>query len=104
MKPVYQWGQDIDVFYEFKDKCTFYITLVAAMLYDMSVTLDQAITRVGGGGGGGWLEGGEVKISRDAPLEIQNGTQQHLNKMIDLLNLGGKKIVYILKMVGWIKW
>ena len=45
----------------------------------------------GGGGGGGALR---VKISRGAPLEVQNGTQQDLNKMIDLVNLGGKKIVY----------
>ena len=34
-----------------------------------------------------------VKISRGAPLEVQNGTQQDLNKMIDLVNLGGKKSV-----------
>ena len=26
------------------------------------------------------------KISRGAPVEIQNGTQQDLNKMIDLVN------------------
>ena len=53
-----------------------------------------------------------VKISRDAPLEVQNGTQQDLNKMIDLVNFGGKKIVYMLKMgdfeMGpnkiWITW
>ena len=44
-----------------------------------------------------------VKISRGAPLEVQNGTQQDLNKMIDLVNLkmwgfemGPNKI--------WIKW
>ena len=53
-----------------------------------------------------------VKISRGAPLEYQNGTQD-LNKILDLVNfLGGKKIVYMLKMGGfemgpnkiWIKW
>ena len=62
-----------------------------------------------GGGGGGALW---VKISRGAPLEVQNGTQQDLNKLIDLVNFGGKKIVYMLKMEGfemgpnkiWIKW
>ena len=62
-----------------------------------------------GGGGGGALR---VKISRDAPLKVQNGTQQDLNKMIDLVSFGGKKIVYMLKMgdfeMGpnkiWIKW
>ena len=32
-----------------------------------------------------------VKISRGAPLEVQNGTQQDLNKMIDLVNFGGQK-------------
>ena len=42
-----------------------------------------------------------VKISRGAPLEVQNGTQQDLNKTIDLLNFGGNKIVYILKMGGF---
>ena len=52
----------------------------------------------GGGGGGGALR---VKISRGAPLEVQNGTQQDLNKMIDLVNLGGKKSVYMLKMWGF---
>ena len=53
-----------------------------------------------------------VKISRGAQLEVQNGTQQDLNEIIDLVNLGGKKIVYVLKMGGfemgpnkiWIKW
>ena len=63
----------------------------------------------GGGGGGGALR---VKISRGAPLEVQNGTQHDLNKMIDLVNLGGKKSVYMLKMWSfemgpnkiWIKW
>ena len=53
-----------------------------------------------------------VKISRGAPLEVQNGTQQDLNQIIDLVNFGGKKIVYMLKMGGfemgpnkiWIKW
>ena len=48
-------------------------------------------------GGGGALR---VKISRGVPLEVQNGTQQDQNKTIDLLNLGGNKIVYILKMGG----
>ena len=56
-----------------------------------------------------------VKISRGAPLEVQNGTQQNLNKMIDLVNFdciffwggggggggGGKKNVYMLKMWGF---
>ena len=42
-----------------------------------------------------------VKISRGAPLEVQHGTQQDLNKMIDLVNLGGKKSVYMLKMWGF---
>ena len=45
-------------------------------------------------------------------LEVQNGTQQDLNEIIDLVNFGGKKIVYMLKMGGfemgpnkiWIKW
>ena len=63
----------------------------------------------GGGGGGGALR---LKISRGARLEVQNGTQQDLNEIIDLVNLGGKKIVYMLKMGGfemgpnkiWIKW
>ena len=36
----------------------------------------------GGGGGGGALW---VKISRGAPLEVQNGTQQDLNKMVDMV-------------------
>ena len=53
-----------------------------------------------------------VKISRGARLEVQNGTQQDLNEIIDLVNFGGKKIVYMLKMGGfemgpnkiWIKW
>ena len=48
--------------------------------------------------GGGALR---VKISRGALLEVQNGTQQDLNKMIDLVNLGGKKSVYMLKMWGF---
>ena len=47
-----------------------------------------------------------------ARLEVQNGTQQDLNEIIDLVNFGGKKIVYMLKMevfeMGpnkiWIKW
>ena len=42
-----------------------------------------------------------VKISRGAPLEVQNGTQQDLNKMIDLVNLGGENSVYMLKMWGF---
>ena len=33
-----------------------------------------------------------VKISRGAPLEVQSGTQQDLNEMIDLVILGGKKM------------
>ena len=53
-----------------------------------------------------------VKISRGTPLEVQNGTQQDLDKMIDLVNLGGKKIVNIPKTgvfeMGpnkiWMKW
>ena len=49
-------------------------------------------------GGGGALR---VKISRGARLEVQNGTQQDLNEVIDLVNLGGKKIVYMLKMWGF---
>ena len=32
-----------------------------------------------------------VKISRGAPLLVQNGTQQDLNKMINLVNFGGQK-------------
>ena len=32
-----------------------------------------------------------VKISRDAPLEVQNGTQQDLDKMVDLDNLDNLK-------------
>ena len=60
-------------------------------------------------GGGGALQ---VKISRGAPLEVQNGTQQDLDEMIDLVNLGGEKIVNILKMGSfemgpnkiWMKW
>ena len=47
----------------------------------------QAITWInddpGGGGGGGG--GGGVKISRGARLEVQNGTQQDLNEIIDLV-------------------
>ena len=31
------------------------------------------------------------KNSRGAPLEVQNGTQQDLNKMIDLVSFGGQK-------------
>ena len=42
-----------------------------------------------------------VKISKGAPLEVQNVTQQDLNKMIDLVDLGDKKIVYMLKMWGF---
>ena len=64
---------------------------------------------------GSWFPPGgalRVKISRGARLEVQNGTQQDLNEMIDLVNFGGKKIVYMLKMEGfemgpnkiWIKW
>ena len=49
---------------------------------------------------GGWVGVG-VKISRGAPLEVQNGTQQDLNKMIDFVNLGGKKSAYMLKMWGF---
>ena len=53
-----------------------------------------------------------LKISRGARLEVQNGNQQDLSVIIDLVNLGGKKIVYMLKMGGfemgpnkiWIKW
>ena len=53
-----------------------------------------------------------VKISRGARLEVQNGTQQDLNEIIDLVNFGGKKIVYMLTIWGfrngtnkiWIKW
>ena len=52
----------------------------------------------GGGGGGGALR---VKISRGARLEVQNGTQQDLNEIIDLVNFGGKKIVYMMKMGGF---
>ena len=52
-----------------------------------------------------------VKISRGARLKV-HGTQQDLNAIIDLVNFGGKKIVYMLKMGGfemgpnkiWIKW
>ena len=51
--------------------------------------------------GGTVLSGAlRVKISRGARLEVQNGTQQDLNEIIDLVNLGGKKIVYMLKMGG----
>ena len=50
---------------------------------------------VGGGGLGGWVVAGggafRVKISRGALLEFQNGTQQGLNEMIDLVNFGGQK-------------
>ena len=42
-----------------------------------------------------------VKISRGARLEVQNGTQQDLNEIIDLVNFGGKKIVYMLKIGGF---
>ena len=31
-----------------------------------------------------------VKISRGAPLEVQNGTQQDLNTIIDFVNFGGQ--------------
>ena len=41
------------------------------------------------------------EISRGGPLEVQNGTQQDRNKMIHLVNFGGKKIVYMLKMGGF---
>ena len=34
-------------------------------------------------------------------VKVQNGTQQYLDKMMDLFNLGGKKIVYMLKMGGF---
>ena len=40
---------------------------------------------VGGWGGWEWVTL-RVKISRGAPLEVQNGTQQDLNEMIDLVN------------------
>ena len=43
----------------------------------------------------------QLKISRGALVKVQNGTQQDLNKMIDLLNFGSKKIVYMLKMGGF---
>ena len=40
----------------------------------------------------GFREGAlRVKISRGAPLEVQNGTQQDLNEMIDLFNFLGQK-------------
>ena len=39
-----------------------------------------------GGGRALW-----VKISRGAPLEVQNGTQQDLNKMTDMVKFGGQK-------------
>ena len=60
----------------------------------------------------GWAHSENDPCCRGAPLEVQNGTQQDLNKMIDLVNFGGKKIVYMLKMgdfeMGpnkiWIKW
>ena len=42
-----------------------------------------------------------VKIIRGAWLEVQNGTQQDLNEIIDLVNFGGKKIVYMLKIGGF---
>ena len=53
-----------------------------------------------------------LRVKTVGVLEVQNGTQQDLNKMIDLVNFGGKKIVYMLKMGGfemgpnkiWIKW
>ena len=69
-------------------------------------------SRGGGGGGGGGGGALRVKISRGARLKVQNGTQQDLNAIIDLVNFGGKKIVYMLKMGGfemgpnkiWIKW
>ena len=38
-------------------------------------------------GGGGALR---VKISGGAPLEVQNGTQQDLNTIIDFVNFGGQ--------------
>ena len=65
---------------------------------------EQSVPGGGGGGGGG--------ISRGARLVVQNGTQQDLNEIIDLVNFWGKKIVYMLKMEGsemgpnkiWIKW
>ena len=44
--------------------------------------------------GWGWRVAPD-KISRGASLEVQNGTQQYLNKLIDLVNLGSKKIVYM---------
>ena len=65
---------------------------------------------LGGGGGGGHLR---IKISRGARLKVQNGTQQDLNEIIDLVIFffffffwgggggGGKKIVYMLKMGGF---
>ena len=70
---------------------------------------NQTITDSDNGPGGGALR---VKISRGARLEVQNRTQQDLNEIIDLVNFGGKKIVYMLKMGGfemgpnkiWIKW
>ena len=49
-------------------------------------------------GGGGALR---VKISRGVRLEVQNGTQQDLNEIIDLVNFWGKKIVYMLKIGGF---
>ena len=62
------------------------------------------------GGGGGEALG--VKNSRGAPLEFQNGTQQDLNKIIDLVNFGGQKDCLHAENRGfkmrpnkiWIKW
>ena len=47
-----------------------------------STTIYLASSKIAAGGTPG-------KINRGAPLEVQNGTQQELNEMMDLVNFGG---------------
>ena len=45
----------------------------------------------GGQNRGAYLLTLKEGVGRGARLEVQNGTQQDLNKMIDLVNFGGQK-------------
>ena len=50
---------------------------------------------------GMFLYSGSKSVGVRRSCWVQNGTQQDLNKTIDLLNLGGNKIVYLLKISQW---
>ena len=47
-----------------------------------------------------WIGAVRVTNSRGVPFEVQNGTQQDLTEMINWTILGGKKIIYMLKVGG----